>query len=272
MEDNSFVRLIEEIFLNGDPDYGCKQQGFYEPAGIRLVQVYRGVRSPRVNDRWRTKPWKLKGTRYVDPSSGAVHPTRWDMTTDGFLLSFCHSSSLYFLFEVQPLDEHQLAWAINPPLSNAEVISQRLDLVIVLGKILVTNNMPMDKLSTGELETKHRVHLRLIQRSTYRQQLHIPPYQANDWLRVRSLSGEVMSGWDITLDGRIACCRVGYEDFYVFLIEPLADEQIGYYKKKFGVRDHIDDLSDAVKKYTDEQGIEMLEFLQQLLAELKKEE
>jgi hypothetical protein len=272
MEDNSFVRLLEETFLNGDPDYGSKQQGCYEPAGIRLVQIYRGVRHPRMNDLWKSKPWKLKGNRYVDHVLGKVHPTRWDMTTDGLLLSFCHSSCLFYLFEVEPLDEHQLAWAINPPMSNAEVISQRLDLVIVLGTVLVKNNMPMDKLSTGELETEHRAHLQLIQRATYRHHLHIPPYKANDWLRDRAVSGEGISEWNITLDGRIAYCRVANEGYHVFLIEPLAEEQVAYYKKKYGVRDHIDDLGDAVKNYTDEQGIEMLEFLQLLLAELKKEE
>jgi hypothetical protein len=157
-------------------------------------------------------------------------------------------------------------------MSKAEVASRQLDLVIILGKILVSQNMPFEGLSTGELETAHRVHLRLIQRATYKHPPHIPQYRDSDWLRDNVLSWGGATGWDITLDGRIACCRVGYEDYYVFLIEPLADEQVAYYKKKFGIRDHIDDLSDAVQKYTDEQGIEMLDFLQQLLTELKKEE
>jgi hypothetical protein len=272
MEDNNFVRLLEETFLKANPHYRIRHQGHYEPAGIRLVQAYCGAKDPRTAEPWKSKEWQLKGKKYQDRASGKEIPTRWDMTTDGELLCFQLSSSSYYLFEVEAMDEQQIAWAVSPPLSQAEMEKQRLDLVITLGRILVSKNMPFEKLSTGDLEMEHRVHLRLIQRATYKHPPHIPQYKDSDWLRDNVLSWGSATGWDITLDGRIACCRVGYEDYYVFLIEPLADQQISYYKKKFGVRDHIDDLSDAVKKYTDEQGIEMLEFLQLLLAELKKEE
>jgi hypothetical protein len=272
MEDNNFVRLLEETFLKANPHYRIRHQGHYEPAGIRLVQAYCGAKDPRTAELWMSKEWQLKGKKYQDRASGKEIPTRWDMTTDGELLCFQLSSSSYYLFEVEAMDEQQIAWAVSPPLSQAEMEKQRLDLVITLGRILVSKNMPFEKLSTGDLEMEHRVHLRRIQRATYKHPPHIPQYKDSDWLRDNVLSWGSATGWDITLDGRIACCRVGYEDYYVFLIEPLADQQISYYKKKFGVRDHIDDLSDAVKKYTDEQGIEMLEFLQLLLAELKKEE
>jgi hypothetical protein len=272
MEDNSFVRLIEETFLKGNPNYQIAHQGHFEPTGIRLVQAYCGTIDPRTTEPWMSNAWLLKGNKYQDRTSGKAIDTRWDMTTDGAWLCFQLSSSSYYLLEVEAMDEQQHAWAVNPPMSKAEVASRQLDLVIILGKTLVSQNMPFEGLSTGELETEHRVHLRLIQRASYNNLPHIPQYRDSDWLRDNVLSWGGATGWDITLDGRIACCRVGYEDYYVFLIEPLADEQVAYYKKKFGIRDHIDDLSDAVQKYTDEQGIEMLEFLQQLLTELKKEE
>jgi hypothetical protein len=40
------------------------------------------------------------------------------------------------------------------------------------------------------------------------------------------------TGWDITRDGKIACCRVNYDDYVNFEIEILSPEQIAEYKAK----------------------------------------
>jgi hypothetical protein len=39
------------------------------------------------------------------------------------------------------------------------------------------------------------------------------------------------TGWDITTDGKIACCRINYDDYVNFEIEALTQDQIKEYKK-----------------------------------------
>jgi hypothetical protein len=38
------------------------------------------------------------------------------------------------------------------------------------------------------------------------------------------------TGWDLTRDGKIACCRINYDDYVNFEIEILSTEQIEEYK------------------------------------------
>jgi hypothetical protein len=40
------------------------------------------------------------------------------------------------------------------------------------------------------------------------------------------------TGWDLTRDGKIACCRINYDDYVNFEIEILSPEQIEEYKVK----------------------------------------
>jgi hypothetical protein len=39
------------------------------------------------------------------------------------------------------------------------------------------------------------------------------------------------TGWGITTDGKIACCRINYDDYLNFEIEVLTPDQIKEYKK-----------------------------------------
>ncbi len=45
--------------------------------------------------------------------------------------------------------------------------------------------------------------------------------------------------WDITLDGKIACCRVNYDDYINFEIEILSESEIEDYKAKFSKSDNV---------------------------------
>jgi hypothetical protein len=40
------------------------------------------------------------------------------------------------------------------------------------------------------------------------------------------------TGWDLTRDGKIACCRINYDDYVNFEIEILSHEQIKEYEVK----------------------------------------
>ena len=45
------------------------------------------------------------------------------------------------------------------------------------------------------------------------------------------------TGWVITQDGNIACCRVDYDDYINFEIEILSPAEIAEYKKQFSKPD-----------------------------------
>jgi hypothetical protein len=45
------------------------------------------------------------------------------------------------------------------------------------------------------------------------------------------------TGWDLTRDGKIACCRINYDDYVNFEIEILSPEQIEEYKAKMALNE-----------------------------------
>ena len=53
-----------------------------------------------------------------------------------------------------------------------------------------------------------------------------------NWVANQVLCWGSNTGWDITTDGKIACCRINYDDYVNFEIEVLTQEQIEEYKGK----------------------------------------
>ena len=74
---------------------------------------------------------------------------------------------------------------------------------------------------------------------------HKPRYGTIGWVANQVLAWGSSTGWDITLDGKIACCRVNYDDYINFEIEILSEREIEEYKSKFSKSDStlIDRLS-----------------------------
>ncbi len=50
------------------------------------------------------------------------------------------------------------------------------------------------------------------------------------------------TGWDITTDGKIACCRINYDDYVNFEIQVVTQDQIDEYKNK-----HNKESQDSIK-------------------------
>jgi hypothetical protein len=57
-----------------------------------------------------------------------------------------------------------------------------------------------------------------------------PRYGNLNWVANQVLCWGSNTGWDITTDGKIACCRINYDDYVNFEIEVLTNEQIEAYK------------------------------------------
>jgi hypothetical protein len=92
--------------------------------------------------------------------------------------------------------------------------------------------MPFSKVHTGYLETNYGIHLKQTQRGMHMNMRYKPRYGNLNWVANQVLCWGSNTGWDITTDGKIACCRINYDDYVNFEIEVLNPEQIKAYKGK----------------------------------------
>ena len=270
MTDETFIKLLYDVFISGNPGYNIDEIDRYEPHGIRLIQVLNTGWEPR-QKMYSDREWvmKLELSSHSDGPNDTAQSS-WDMTTNGEYLCFKESRNTSLVFKVEHLDEQQVNWVLNPPFLPDELSTKREELVPLLSDILVNRMMPFNKLFTGEMEMKHMVHLRMFQKGEHRQMRYAPTKGNLKWVRGQTLSWGSSHGWDITRDGKIACCRVGYDEYYNFIIEPLNEEQVKYYKRKYGAED--DDLIRKAIKGMDEDKLRMMkQFLDKLLVEIDKD-
>ena len=80
-----------------------------------------------------------------------------------------------------------------------------------------------------------------------------PRNGSETWVANQVLCWGSNTGWDITTDGKIACCRINYDDYVNFEIELLTEQQIEEYKAK--------------ELYNAEETYKRLKFLKTMLEE-----
>jgi hypothetical protein len=127
--------------------------------------------------------------------------------------------------------------------------------------------MPFSKVHTGFLEINYGIHLKQTQRGMHMNMRYKPRYGNLNWVANQVLCWGSNTGWDITTDGKIACCRINYDDYVNFEIEVLNPEQIEVYIGKDQVK--ADDAFNkllVLKKMLDTRLISFQEYA------LKKEE
>jgi|GEM_PF-1483680 len=157
-----------------------------------------------------------------------------DITTDGKYLCYRYTFVDYIFYEVELLTDEEVE-DLKEKIRLDEIERNRIkQLVERLTQVLVNEMYPYSKLFTGELEIKHGIHLKQIQRAEHRFMRYVPQHGKEEWVANRVLCWGSNTGWDITRDGKIACCRVNYDDYINFEIETLTAEQIEEYKSKFG--------------------------------------
>lgn len=267
MSDKPFIEQLRQTFLLGNPRFDIDDPLAFESLGIHLVLTCTGYANIYHLKEYRNKPWILKKDSYHDAVTHEYLPTLWNMSADGMhlALGFTH------FFDVYPLSEEETRWAQNSFFSEAEVKTRRLELVKTLGEVLIDGKLSYGQLLCGELEIKHGVHLHRIQRDRHGNIRYKPLDFGVRWLRNRGLPWGNPPGWDITLDGRIVCCHLNQGEYYNYLVQPLSEEQVAYYRCKHGIPD------DAVPAEKDadadlEKDRQMMDFLQRILAEVKADE
>jgi hypothetical protein len=269
MNDKTFIEILRQTFLEADPDFRIDDIMGYEKLGIRMVEKYQGVQDPRNTGLYSRKNWAIGEPLATERRTQTSQTGRWDMSDDGECLCFRLHSNCHYLLETEKMEDIEVEWATEPPFTPEEEAARRQALLDTLIDLLVVKMMPFNRLFTGELETEHGVHLRMFQKGMHMHMRYKPRYGDVKWVANQVLPWGSSVGWDLTMDGRIAVCRVNYDEYYNFLIQPLNDEQVSFYRRKYGLKDR-NDMPIPIENIDPATGLKMINALLRLLDEDKE--
>lgn len=238
MDTNEIIRL----FTNGPIDFEDIESKKLECTyGIQLVQKSTSRSDTRHNQS--DKDWIVNQVLGWGGSLKDEYPYRWDITSDASVV--CHRSNFveFLFFDLIVLSKEEQD-TIFKEKEKAELEAlERARIVDILTPVLIHQMMPFSKVHTGFLEINYGIHLKQIKRGMHMNMRYKPRNGSENWVANQVLCWGSNTGWDITTDGKIACCRINYDDYVNFEIEVLTNEQIEEYKKK-----NIVDPTDALKK------------------------
>ena len=243
MPDYIPFEIARKIFIDSSITKENLQDQYLEiQYGIRLIEKERSRFDRRGNNSLNTRTWLLEneelGWGVHNTYSTICNKHRWDITTDGSLACFRMTFVDYVFYDIEHLTKEEQDQIIKQR-ELAEIESNKRNIVRdILSDVLINNMFPFGKLSSGELEIKYGIHLHQIQRGMHMNMRHTPQSGRIGWVANVVLGWGSSTGWDITLDGKIACCRVNYDDYINFEIQILSDEQIQEYKNQFASPDN----------------------------------
>ena len=198
--------------------------------GIQLVQKGKSRFDTRYNNA--NLSWMVNKELGWGGSLSDEYPYRWDITSDASIVCYRSNFVEYTFFDLVVLSKEEQDIIIKEK-EEAELESlERERIVNILTPVLIHQMMPFSKVHTGFLEINCGIHLKQIQRGMHMNMRYKPRYGNLNWVANQVLCWGSNTGWDITIDGKIACCRINYDDYVNFEIEVLTNEEIEEYKEK----------------------------------------
>jgi len=230
--------LINTEITKADIETKFLETGF----GIRLIEKERTRFDRREKFCENGLTWVLENQELGWGAKGfdeICNKHRWDISTDSTMACFRSNFVEFIYFDIAYLSKEIQDELCNLKSIEEEEAEKRNKVKDLLSNVLVYSMYPYGKLSSGELETKYGVHLKEIQRGMHMNVKYKPRYGNIGWVSNQVLGWGASTGWDITLDGKIACCRVNYDDYINFEIEILSESEIEDYKAKFSKSDNM---------------------------------
>lgn len=227
METNEIIKL----FTNGDIVFEDIMTKRIECAyGIQLVQKGKSRFDTRHNNA--NLSWMVNKELGWGGSLSNEYPYRWDITSDASIVCYRSNFVEYTFFDLIVLSKEEQDTIIKEKEKAELEALEWARIVNILTPVLIHQMMPFSKVHTGFLEINYGIHLKQIQRGMHMNMRYKPRYGNLNWVANQVLCWGSNTGWDITTDGKIACCRINYDDYVNFEIEVLTTEQIEEYKEK----------------------------------------
>jgi hypothetical protein len=260
----SLPELVKQVFI--DNAVTPEELGEIEiNHGLRLQRLASSRFDRRCEYAKDGNPWLLNEALGWGSSSftEAQYPHRWDMLKDGSMLCFQQQFVEIVFYTVTQIESSEMAALQKQQADQLADALLRAELLQRLIPLLIHKMYPYSKLFSGYLETIHGVHLKEIKRGMHMNMPFKPGYGTRAWVKGRPLCWGSNTGWNITQDCKIACCRVDYDDYINFEIEILSPAEIAEYKKQFGKPDEqlVNRLA-TIQQMLDKQLISEAEYKQ----------
>ena len=248
MDTKQIIQLFTKGSLVFDDILSKKLECTY---GIQLVQKGKS----RFDTRYiqSDKDWMVNKELGWGGSMSDDYPFRWDITSDASVVCYRSNFVEYIFFDLVVLSKEEQDIIIKEKEIADKEATERARIVEILTPVLIHQMMPYNKVHTGFLEINYGIHLKQTQRGMHMNMKYKPRYGSTNWVANQVLCWGSNTGWDITTDGKIACCRINYDDYVNFEIEVLTPEQIEEYKGK--------------ELRSDEELLKRLKFLKTMLEE-----
>ena len=235
MEPNSLVEKLFNIFIKqsyGTPMLDDEELGINH--GIRIIPI----EDPNQLKGWHYRNDKAEwlSDENITYNIGMVefqnHPY-WDVKNDGSEIMYFKSINEFYFYTIEQLNREEINNFIEKRTKKENEKSKREEALNVLTEKLVIQMPTLNYLFTGDLEINHGVHLKEIKRGMYKDMPYKPRYGKVGWVANEVMNWGACIGWDISLDGKIVCCRVHYDDYINFEIELLSEQDKEMYKTKY---------------------------------------
>jgi hypothetical protein len=226
METNEIIKLFTNGTIVFEDIESKKLECNY---GIQLVQKGKS----RFDTRHSSKlNWIVNQVLGWGGSLKDEYPHRWDITSDASVVCYRSNFVEFIFFDLIVITNEEKNIIIKEK-EKADLESvERARIVEVLTPVLILQMMPFSKVHTGFLEINYGIHLKQTQRGMHMNMRYKPRYGNVNWVVNQVLCWGSNTGWDITTDGKIACCRINYDDYVNFEIEVLTPQEINEYKAK----------------------------------------
>ena len=248
MDTNEIIKLFTNGHIVFEDIISKRLECVY---GIQLVQKGKSRFDTRHNNS--NLEWMVNKELGWGGSMSDYYPYRWDITSDASVVCYRSNFVEYTFFDLIVLSKEEQDDVIKEKEKAELEASERARIVDILTPVLIHQMMPFSKVHTGFLEMNYGIHLKQTQRGMHMNMKYKPRYGNINWVANQVLCWGSNTGWDITTDGKIACCRINYDDYVNFEIEVLTQEQIEEYKSK--------------ELHNDDELLKRLKFLKTMLEE-----
>lgn len=235
MTTNALSQKLQKIFI--EEVYGTPSTDNYYLGinhSIRATAIYdplHGLRGAyqRGEEGW-LRPENLSFENGLLKKLEAPH---WDVKIDGSQIMHCWGPMNFYFYTIEELTEEETFHLKEEKTRKDNEEAKREEALSILTEKLVHKMPSLNYLFTGDLEINHGIHLKEIKRGMHMNMPYKPRYGNTGWVANQVLGWGANIGWDITLNGKIVCCRVHYDDYINFEVELLNDEEIEMYKLKY---------------------------------------